>query len=165
MSPFCPFCAPSIEDAVFGETAHFRAICNIAPILPGHVMIIPKRHYQSLFEVPQPHLYEMILFASRVTAFLKVQYCASGFDWSLQEGVDAGQSVMHLHWHIIPRKKNDLPSSGAWYQKLKEQQMEEIDSQKRPRITPEELKQQSTLLKTAFQQFSQKSDLTPSSID
>ncbi len=155
MSHHCPFCAPAINDAVFGETAHFRAICNIAPILPGHVMIIPKEHYISLFEIPQQHLQELILFASQVTKFLKVQYQASGFDWSLQEGEDAGQSVQHLHWHIIPRKAHDLASPGAWYNKLKERKMEEIDTPQRPKVTPEELKRQAMLLKTAFQQFSQ----------
>lgn len=65
---------------------------------------------------------------------------ADGFDWSLQESEAAGQSVSHLHLHIIPRKGGDLNRPGDWYALLEKQRQTMIDSPGRKKLSPEEIK-------------------------
>lgn len=153
MDTSCPFCNPAIKEAVYAENEYFYAIYNIAPILPGHSMIIPKKHYSSVFDIPEEILQKLISFASKITRFLEHHYDTTGFDWSVQEGIHAGQSVTHVHWHIIPRKEGDLASPGAWYKELQKSQMQEIDNVKRKRLTSREMKEVCNPLRKAYQAF------------
>lgn len=149
----CPFCNPAIKEAVYAENDYFYAIYNIAPILPGHSMIIPKKHYSSIFKIPEEILKEFIIFASHITKFLENYYDSTGFDWSVQEGIHAGQSVTHVHWHIIPRKENDLSSPGAWYKELQKSQMQEIDNAKRKRLNTDEMRKIVDPLRKSYSTF------------
>ena len=151
MNKNCPFCAERIREATFAENDHFFAAYNIAPILPGHSMIIPKKHYCGINELPEELLMEMIVFARKITHFLTEYYHSTGFDWSIQEGEDAGQSVEHLHWHIIPRRKHDLKTPGAWYSELQNSENEPvIDSHARKKLASEELQRITNELRKAF---------------
>ena len=67
-------------------------------------------------------------------------FSAKAFDWTIQEGSEAGQSVLHTHLHLIPRKENDLPDPGDWYPKLNQlSQSERIDSSDRFKLPFSEL--------------------------
>jgi bis(5'-adenosyl)-triphosphatase len=148
--PGCPFCDPAILGATFIETDHFRAVYNISPILPGHSLVIPKWHVESYMSLTAPELTEMMLLIQRGCRVLEQVFLAEGFNLALQEALVAGQSVPHLHFHIIPRQTGDLPEPGAWYPKLvKEFYQGVIDSEHRPRYSPEELEQIAGHLRTA----------------
>lgn len=136
----CPFCNSNIDKSRFSESENFLAIYNIAPILPGHSLIIPKRHVESLLELNNEELHEMMIFSRNTTKMLLEMFKSSGFDWTIQEGEDAGQSVPHLHLHLIPRKSNDLPQPGDWYPLLRESESEIIESSTRARLLPDEMK-------------------------
>ena len=131
----CHFCRKEIIGKSFSATARFSAIYNIAPILPGHSLVIPNKHYESLFELPDDELSEMMLFARKITSVLKTVFNCDGFDWTIQDGVAAGQTIPHLHLHIIPRKPLDLPESNEWYSKISENENQLLDSQQRLRLT------------------------------
>ncbi|NJK87576.1 MAG: HIT domain-containing protein [Bacteroidales bacterium] len=135
----CPFCHSKIEESVFAETLLFRAIVNIAPILPGHVLIIPKKHIVRLIELTDDELFEMIKFSRQIIRILENIFKTDAFDWTIQEKEEAGQSIPHLHLHIIPRLKGDLPEPGAWFTLLKNNDHEILDSDKRQKLTNEEL--------------------------
>lgn len=81
----------------------------------------------------------MMTFSRNITKMLLELFKSSGFDWTIQEGEDAGQSVPHLHLHLIPRKSNDLPQPGDWYPLLRESESEIIDSRTRARLLPDEM--------------------------
>ena len=136
----CPFCDPNVDEARFSESENFQAIYNIAPILPGHSLIIPKRHVESLLELNDKELHEMMIFSRNTTEMLLEFFKSSSFDWTIQEGEDAGQSVSHLHLHLIPRRSNDLSQPGDWYPLLRESESEIIDSSTRARLSPEEMR-------------------------
>lgn len=135
----CPFCNSSIAQATFAESENFLAVYNIAPILPGHSLIIPRWHVQSLMDLSDTELCEMIVFARNTVKVLLKTFGVKAFNWTIQEGEEAGQTVPHLHVHLIPREPNDLPQPGDWYPLLRESESEIIDSGSRPRLTPDEM--------------------------
>jgi bis(5'-adenosyl)-triphosphatase len=140
MKENCPLCSPKIRDHIFRETVKMMAVYNIAPILPGHSMIVPKRHIESIFGLNDDELAELFRFSREITHILMNVFGSDGFDWSLQESEAAGQSVSHLHLHIIPRKNFDLKRPGDWYALLEKQRQTMIDSPGRKKLSPEEIK-------------------------
>jgi bis(5'-adenosyl)-triphosphatase len=134
----CLFCRNEIIGKSFYSNEKFRAFYNIAPIVPGHSLIVPNAHYESLFELSDDTLSEMMLFSRKVTSVLKSFFDCDGFDWTIQDGVSAGQTVPHLHLHIIPRKLYDLPASIEWYSMIAQSEKLMLDSQQRERLTNSE---------------------------
>ncbi len=135
----CPFCEPDVEGAVFAESENFRAVYYIAPILPGHSLIVPKQHLQSLMALSDPALGEMMVFSRNVVRVLLQVFGAAAFNWTVQEGVEAGQTVPHFHLHLTPRKTDDLPQPGDWYPLLRKSEAEIIDSELRSKLTSQEM--------------------------
>jgi bis(5'-adenosyl)-triphosphatase len=138
----CPFCAAPIADISFMESARFRAIVNIAPILPGHSLVIPKHHVESLLALSDDEVAEMVSLSRRAVSLLMRVHGAEGFDWTIQESEAAGQSVPHLHLHLIPRRSGDLSHPGDWYQRL-------IDYEGRPRLSLDDMKAMADRLRQA----------------
>ena len=137
---YCPFCDPDIQERTFAQTGNFMAVYNIAPILPGHSLIIPKMHVTSFLDITDNELFEMIKFSKRIIRVLQVTFKTEAFNWTIQEKEEAGQSVEHLHLHILPRKMGDLPENEDWYPKLDEFYSAIIDSATRPRIPDNHMK-------------------------
>jgi bis(5'-adenosyl)-triphosphatase len=149
--PHCPFCPPAVEPAAFFADDRFLAVYNVAPVLPGHALIVPRRHVASLLALSDDDLAAFALFARRITSFLHRAFTADGFDWTVQDGVPAGQTVPHLHLHVIPRIAGDLPDPGDWYPALIESDAAQIDSRARPRLTPAEHAQVTAYLRTLIE--------------
>ncbi len=137
----CPFCAGEIVSAVFAETHHWRAVYNLAPMLPGHCLIVPKRHATRLVELSTDESAELLAFTTQIAGLVMATYACTGYDLSLQEGAAAGQTVDHLHLHIIPRRAGDL-STRDWHSIL-------LDSASRRRLTAEEMAGEVTRLRWA----------------
>lgn len=135
---YCIFCSQRVTGSAFYKNSDFAAIYNIAPILPGHSLIIPNKHYKSLYELTDAELSEMMVFARKITSVLKTYFNCDGFDWTIQDGESAGQTVPHLHLHIIPRKTGDLPESNEWYSKISQNELQLLDSEQRERLSDEE---------------------------
>lgn len=135
----CPFCPPAVEAITFAATRHMRAIVNRAPILPGHSLIVPRRHVASLLDLTDTEACDLMTFSRRVARILAAAFRAPAFDWTIQDGAPAGQTVFHLHLHLIPRREGDLPDPGDWYPRLQAVQNEHLDSAARPQHTPAEM--------------------------
>ncbi len=137
----CPFCRQGIEESAFLSTVNFLVIYNIAPVLPGHSLVISRRHVDSLMELSDSELEEFTRFSRKVTKFLLNIYKGDGFDWSIQENEVAGQSVPHLHLHIVVRHPNDLAREGEWYPLVKQNEIRLLENNHRKRLTDEEYSQ------------------------
>lgn len=135
----CPFCNINTDKTEFAESQNFRGIYNIAPILPGHSLIIPKSHVTSLLDLDEADIAEMVSFSQKCVRMLQKAFNTTGFNWTIQEGEEAGQTVRHLHLHLIPRKRNDLPHPGDWYPKLLQSESELIDSDERHKLSEEQV--------------------------
>ncbi|MHB1318173.1 MAG: HIT family protein, partial [Anaerolineae bacterium] len=127
----CPFCDGAIVNATFAETGGLRALYNLAPMLPGHALIVPMRHVTRLVDLTSAESSALASFAARVAGVVMREYGCTGYDLSLQEGTAAGQTLGHLHLHVIPRREGDL-SGGNWHSTL-------IDSASRVRLSAEEM--------------------------
>ena len=104
----CIFCNQIIlKKETFYEDSHFIAVYNIRPVVKGHCLVIPKRHVLELGELNAEERKDFLTFSNKAV-FLALEYSGvRDFDFLLQKGENAGQSIKHLHFHIIPRKKND----------------------------------------------------------
>lgn len=135
----CPFCGSTALKSTFLESEHFRCIYNIAPILPGHCMIVPKKHTRSLTELSEKEFVDLFKLSTRVVRVLQKTFHTKAYDWTLQEGRAASQTIPHLHVHVIPRRMHDLPDPGDWYPRLEQWKNERIDSAHRKRFTKRQL--------------------------
>lgn len=140
MNQSCPFCSLSLQEQVFWDSGEMLAVYNISPILPGHSMVIPRRHVVTINELNGQEMAEFFVFARQVTHLLMRAFDAEGFDWSLQESAAAGQSVAHLHLHIIPRKTDDLKQPDDWYALLEQNRHVMIDSPGRKLLNTDEIR-------------------------
>jgi bis(5'-adenosyl)-triphosphatase len=91
-----------------------------------------------VLDLSEADLGAFVLFARRVTRLLTRAFAADGFDWTIQDGASAGQTVPHVHLHVIPRHAGDLPDPGDWYPALMASESAQIDARTRPRLTPAE---------------------------
>ena len=76
------------------------------PVAEGHTLVIPKRHVASLFELPPEELaalWEQVAVVRNLLADLK----PDGFNLGVNDGLAAGQTIMHAHIHVIPRRTGD----------------------------------------------------------
>lgn len=124
----CPFCNSNVTSGAFAEEDNFIALYNHAPVVPGHSLIIPVRHVTNMFDLSDNEYINLFLFARKIVDFLNKYFITDEFDLSLQQGINAGQSVEHLHLHIIPRHANDIPDSEEWFHKLNKVKPNLLDS-------------------------------------
>lgn len=153
----CPFCSSSIEQVSFLTSPNFLVIYNQSPILPGHSLIIPRQHYRSLLDLPLAHSHELMNLSMHTVRLLLKIFNADGFDWTIQDGEAAGQSVMHLHLHLLPRYKDDFPNPGDWYPALMSNNQSEshaIDSKKRAKYNYSQLTHIASELKNKIKEMS-----------
>jgi bis(5'-adenosyl)-triphosphatase len=111
-------------------------------------MVIPKRHVARLNDLTNEEYNDLMNFMRTVSNGLMRAFAATGIDWTLQDGEDAGQTIPHLHFHLIPRRAHDLPQPGDWFPKLRKSQL--IDSDQRPRLSSEEIHQAVEKLRPYF---------------
>lgn len=115
---FCDLIQGAAEVSVCYEDADALAFMDIQPVNAGHVLVVPRTHYESLLDVPQElgaHLFAVTMRLAN--AVRRVTGC-EGMNLVVNSGVAAGQDVFHYHVHIIPRRKGDgfdieLPFAGS----------------------------------------------------
>ncbi|KAL4783081.1 HIT-like domain-containing protein [Aspergillus varians] len=107
-----------VTPQVFYQTPLSIALVNLKPILPGHVLISPRRVVPRVADLTPPETADLFLTVRRVGRMVERVYGATSLNIAIQDGVEAGQSVPHVHAHIIPRKKRDLGSTDEVYEKL-----------------------------------------------
>ena len=113
-SPFCPFCALLPSNIIMGNS-HAVAVLDGFPVSPGHMLIIPRRHIVSLFHASEEERNTMFSLVSNVRELLVQERNPDGFNIGINDGGAAGQTVMHLHIHLIPRYIGDTcdPRGGV----------------------------------------------------
>jgi len=104
----CSFCDLDTV-RVLAANSHALAIYDGFPISPGHTLIIPKRHVASFFELTSKEQVAMLELLAEMRQILLTECNPDGFNIGINDGAAAGQTVMHLHIHLIPRYAGDQP--------------------------------------------------------
>lgn len=107
-STSCPFCPPPAERVV-ATNEFVVAIRDGYPVSPGHMLVIPKRHVASLADVTIAEAKALWGLLAEVRARIDAELRPDGYNLGVNDGRAAGQTVMHLHVHLIPRFNGDRP--------------------------------------------------------
>ena len=103
----CLFCEVSESEIIVDHDLCF-ARWDKFPVSPGHLLIIPKRHFESVFDATTDEFHafhDVLLQAKQV---IEQQHRPDGYNIGINNGQAAGQSVFHVHIHVIPRYKGDV---------------------------------------------------------
>lgn len=104
---FCKIAAGIIPSATVYEDDDFRAILDIAPAHKGHTIILPKTHAKDIFELPEEVAAKAYPVVKKVATAIKAATGCDGVNVLQNNGAAAGQSVFHLHIHVVPRIAGD----------------------------------------------------------
>lgn len=116
----CAFCREEvIASQTFFEGDHVLVMLNYMPILEGHSMIVPKRHVARIEDLSAEELFEMHQMIQKLSHAFEKVYGSKDLLLCCQNGDNAGQTVPHMHMHVIPRPEaNVLTKLKLWYAML-----------------------------------------------
>jgi histidine triad (HIT) family protein len=104
---FCKIVEGTVKSFKLNENKDCLAFLDLFPCTKGHVLCIPKKHYETIDEMPEEELKELIVFTQKTGTAVKKAMKVNGFNLLQSNHSDAGQVIPHVHFHIIPRTKED----------------------------------------------------------
>ncbi len=104
---FCKIVAGTLPCTKIYEDDDLLAFMDIGPVVKGHSLVIPKKHYNTIEDTPEIVLQKLIVVVKKIACAQKRALNADGINVSQANGQTAGQVVPHLHFHIIPRFETD----------------------------------------------------------
>lgn len=107
MCIFCKILNGEIPSYKIYEDEDTYVFLDISDDVVGHTLVIPKMHYENVLDVDDKLLEKIMLVVKKVAKHYVDDCGFSGVNILNNSGIDANQSVMHLHFHILPRKEND----------------------------------------------------------
>jgi len=109
---YCPFCDEANYERE-GDLAFTKT--DSYPVSKGHTLVIPKRHISSYFECTDDERLELWSLVEQVKTLLESEFEPDGFNIGINIGAAAGQTVPHMHIHVIPRYSGDMddPRGGV----------------------------------------------------
>ena len=122
---FCAIVAGNIPAAAVYEDEHVLAFMDIAPANPGHLLIIPKRHYRNIFDMPTEVGSKIMQVAIPLARAIRTALEPDGLNLFQSNEAAGFQTVFHFHLHLIPRWEGD-PLRLPW--RPSEGDMEEISN-------------------------------------
>lgn len=117
MRASCVFCAVvgGAEHLSVYRDDHVVAFLDHAPVFPGHTLVVPARHYDTIEDVPEDEVAPLFLLARRLSTAFRTALSADGSFIAVNTRIS--QSVPHVHLHVVPRRKGDglfSPGRGMW---------------------------------------------------
>lgn len=113
--PVCPFCDFVQNGHPVAEQATFVAKHDSYPVSRGHTLLIPKRHVETFFALTEDELKDFFDLLLTVRQTIDREFGPDGFNVGVNIGAAAGQTIAHLHIHVIPRYTGDVenPRGGV----------------------------------------------------
>ena len=114
MSSDCPFCSLP-KDRIVSESDYTVTIRDGYPVSDGHTLILPKRHVESFFDLHAIEKAAILQALDEAKETLDGEFSPAGYNIGINDGRSAGQTVPHVHVHLIPRYKGDTddPRGGV----------------------------------------------------
>ncbi len=91
-----------------------KAFLDINPASEGHTLIIPKKHYETIYTIPDKELKRIIVVAKKIAKIYKKALQVNAVNILHASGKEAQQDVFHFHIHLVPRREND--GLNLWYE-------------------------------------------------
>lgn len=114
----CIFC--TLEDKeVIAENQLALAFYDKFPVNYGHVLIIPKRHAEDYFAATKEEIHAINDLIFEVKKVIDEKFNPDGYNIGVNVGYPAGQTIFHLHFHLIPRYEGDIPDPRGGVRKIK----------------------------------------------
>ena len=115
---FCDIIQGAAEVSVCYEDARALAFMDIQPVNPGHVLVVPRQHFESFLDLPPELGARLFEVAMQLGPVIRKVSGAEGMNLIVSSGAAAGQDVYHFHLHLIPRRPGDgfdvpLPFGGS----------------------------------------------------
>ncbi|XP_048741838.2 nitrilase and fragile histidine triad fusion protein NitFhit-like [Ostrea edulis] len=132
---------------VFYKTALSFAFVNIKPVLPGHVLVSSLRPAKRFSDLTPAELADLSLCVQKVCGAVEKHFCGTSVTIAIQDGPDSGQTVEHVHVHILPRKPGDLPNNDDIYRELAHHDKDIKSSERR---SEEEMNREAASLRPYF---------------
>lgn len=104
---FCKISKGEIKSWKVYENESVFAFLDINPVNEYHTIVIPKKHYEDIFDVPEKELQEVVSAIKKLTALYSQKLGIKNVQIINNSGAEAQQDVFHLHFHIVPRKNGD----------------------------------------------------------
>jgi len=104
---FCRINKGEINSYTLYEDNLVRVFLDVNPVSKWHILVIPKNHYEDIFETPDDVLERINIVCKKLALICKDKLNATGVNILNASGKDAQQSIFHLHYHIVPRFEND----------------------------------------------------------
>lgn len=109
----CIFCSLD-SSRIEKESDLFLIIKDLYPVGEGHSLLIPKRHVQSFFDLTENETASLLkMLREQKQELSSTDETITGYNVGINDGKDAGQTVMHCHIHLIPRRKGDMKDPGG----------------------------------------------------
>jgi diadenosine tetraphosphate (Ap4A) HIT family hydrolase len=105
----CPFCDATATRPLLAFNDSAVAFPDAFPVNPGHVLVVSRRHVADLFELDSRELAGLWALLRTVKAAIEREHAPSGYNVGVNVGAAAGQTVAHVHLHVIPRYPGDVP--------------------------------------------------------
>lgn len=123
---FCKIAAGEIPSKTLYEDEQFRVILDLGPAAKGHALILPKEHYENIYEIPDETAAAAMKLAKKMAGIMTEKLNCDGFNIVQNNGVVAGQTVFHFHMHLIPRYKDDGQTIGWKPGEPSQEELEQI---------------------------------------
>jgi diadenosine tetraphosphate (Ap4A) HIT family hydrolase len=105
----CPFCSPNPDRIAF-EHRLVLALWDAFPASPGHLLLVPRRHVATWFDASEDERAAILKALDDAKALVDARHHPDGYNIGVNVGEAAGQTVFHLHVHLIPRYAGDVPN-------------------------------------------------------
>ncbi|XP_042655660.1 bis(5'-adenosyl)-triphosphatase isoform X2 [Tyto alba] len=134
---------------VFLKTELSFALVNRRPVVPGHVLVCPLRLVERFRDLGPEEVADLFCTVQRVGNVVEKHFCSTSLTISIQDGPEAGQTVKHVHVHVLPRRAGDFSRNDNVYEELQRHDKEDSPDNWR---TEEEMAAEAEILKKYFQE-------------
>lgn len=112
---------------IFLQTELSFALVNRKPVVPGHVLVCPVRPVERFRELRPEEVADLFSATQRVANMVEKHFNATSLTIAIQDGPEAGQTVKHVHVHVLPRKMGDFERNDSIYNELQQHDRKEED--------------------------------------
>jgi len=123
---FCKLVKKEDDASIVFEDERTMAFLDIRPVNDGHTLVIPKMHYENIYEIPDDEIAHVYRTVKKVASAIKQSVKAEGISITQHNGRAALQRVFHLHVHVIPRYEGQRFPRPEELSEVKREELEEI---------------------------------------